>query len=154
VASTPMGQTTASFDGQGLVCSPEAAVSCNDAGACLPAVPGPFMPCLAQSGHAYCPAGLFGVAHYVGTGAKLGCSDCSCTVKSTCTAETVTYYRDSFCQNSALATTADGTCVRAGGGSTAYLSYIFSATVGNVTCTAISTPTVGLADEETLCCPQ
>jgi len=162
----PVPQPSAvTFGDAGLVCSPVAdgGASCSNGGSCSPSVGLPFIPCVVQEAEAdgghvdagtVCPPGPFSVAHQVGDGATVDCSACDCTVQTTCTNQTMTYFRDSMCSYGALPMPADGTCFRAAGGSNTYGSYVFSATA-SATCTGNSTvAAVALANEMTLCCTQ
>jgi hypothetical protein len=152
-----------SFAGQGRACSPQsdAGAGCADGGVCAPTIAAPFLLCLSQAGNAACPAGPFGVAYHVGTGAVPTCATaCACTVNATCTNKTVTYYADSSCQSTTtLPVAANGVCQVAStsmGPGTSYGSYMYSATA-NATCGVSGNPgvsAVGLANQETICCAQ
>jgi hypothetical protein len=151
-----------SFAGQGRACSPQsdAAAGCVG-GVCAPTIVAPFLLCLSQAGNAACPAGPFGVAYHVGTGAVPTCAAaCACTVNATCTNKVVTYYPDGACQSAmTLPIPANGVCqvVTSGMGiGSAFGSYMYSATV-NATCGVTGNPAVsavGLANQETICCAQ
>ena len=144
------------FSERGRICASDDAVSgCVDP-PCAQGFAAPFAPCLAHAGSVGCPAGPFGVAHHLGTGAaSVSCTDtCSCNVAATCVNATVTYYGDKMCKGPmTLPTHATGTCLNQGGTGMMYGAYTYSATT-SASCSAngSTVTSVALAGEQTICC--
>jgi hypothetical protein len=132
------------------------AVGCNGNQCTITPLLAPFMECIEQGGTQTCPPGLgLDVAHVVGDNVTFACSACGCTLSSSCSNQTVTYFTDGACKNNPLAAPADGVCHNQGGTGATYASYQYSASVNASCSTGTSTASnLALTNVHTICCAQ
>jgi hypothetical protein len=133
------------------------AVGCAANGWCTVMAPGsPWQECIEQPATQSCPPGLgLDVAHVVGDSVTFSCSTCGCTVQTTCTNQTVTYYTDGNCMNGALPMVADGSCNNMGANGGTYGSYKYTATTNDSCTPGTSTASnLALTNVHTICCAQ
>jgi hypothetical protein len=153
--SLPGGVTYASKD-RACVADTILAASCSGNGCPTPSLGDPYRVCVAAPGQVGCPAGPLDVPHVVGMDISFGCSDCSCTMSSTCTGGTVTLYMDGACKKNSQQIPI-GVCFPINQNMSTYNSYDYQPGTLQSNCQASGASTaqnVALTNQETICCAQ
>jgi hypothetical protein len=124
---------------------------------CTPSFPSPLQVCIVQSGKQACPTTTFTQAHDVGTGVTYACDSttCGCTTSAQCTG-LIKLFTSGSCTGTEIDIPADGACHPTGAKQNDYAAYLYAPNVpANAACTNSGTPSVqsvGLTNEETICC--
>ena len=153
-SSMGTGSGNVTYTSERRACVPDSEQSAGCTGdECTLTLPAPYHVCVFQTGVQTCPGAPFTEQHLVGTGASFTCSNCACSLTTSCLG-TMELFMDGNCMQQQLDTPADGQCHDPGAPNGTYNSYVYAPDPPQVVCTTTTSTAqdVALQNESTLCC--